>query len=726
MARVIEFEGRHVEVPDDASDAEIQSILSQSAAAPADFAPPTPPPGEVIHGATRSYISDQPGINVTRPSNNGADPATETALAALKGRGATEGTAAAVARPFLPYSQGTTLGAGDEILSAIFAGERALRGEPFGPAFDYAQEFQRQELAKQREEHPILSAASEIAGAVGTGSQIAKAGLTATKLMPKGILPQMLGGSLEGAGYGATVGFAGADGSVKDRAEVAARNLPVAAVVGAAAPAVAEYGINPAVSFFRNLYVGARNPAQRADEILVQRIMQDRQTPEELAQAVEAAKTDGVRGYRAVDAAGKNTQRAGSMAAKAPGEFRNTVAEDLATRQAGQGDRIAGYVNDALGPGNDFLTEQSILASRRAAADPHYQAAYKAPPPSGPVYDEMLRRQSVQEAMRAAEKTAAERQVPITELFTDVPNPNATTRQVPSGVLGPDGQPVMKTEVVDPTIRVPTMRGWDFIKRELDGKVNQLYASKDTTAAEAVRATRNGLRDQLAADNPDYAAALRQYADDSASLEAIQTGRDLAKARNPDEARATFQGLDQGNQDLARKGFAREVGVKLDSMRTPQDKAQVFDTPVMQDKLDTMIDDPVARLAFETRLARERDMTRAGRALTAGSNTFENFADNGSLPSTGGALGSLFSGHPMRALGLAVGNTLGFLARHGAGMNEDVAKRVGDYLMSADPAVIRSISDLYGQAAAQASRQNIVPAAIDAGVNGARTRKEQR
>jgi hypothetical protein len=274
-----------------------------------------------------------------------------------------------------------------------------------------------------------------------------------------------------------------------------------------------------------------------------------------------------------------------------------------------------------------------------------------------------------------------------------------------------------ETEVTNPTIRVPTMRGWDFVKRELDARVDQLYRAGDTTAAEAVRATRDQLRSQLGTDNEAYGRALARYSDDSSALEAISTGRDLANARNPDEARAAYGAIDPGRRDLARIGAAREIGSKLQNMRAGQDKTLPFDTPNMAGKLDTLVEDPTVRAAFNDRLGRERDIVRANRQMQGGSNTFENAADADAV--TQGVLAKLAQGNVFGAGAAAAGNMLSFVGRAAQGMNEDVARRVGTYLLSADPNEIRRLTRAFeaAQRGGDESRGQFV-AELVATVNG--------
>lgn len=597
-------------------------------------------------------------------------------------------------------------------------------GKTFSENYD-AEVGAAQDARRQyRDAHPIANTAGNVAGGVATGMGLAKGGVTIVGNMASrgaaNIIPRMAAGGVEGATYGAASGFGGAEGGFENRAQAALDNMPLGAVVGAGAVPVVDV-VSAAARGARNMYVGQTDPNRRADELLVQAIMRDKQTPDQLARALDAAKAAGQGEYALVDAAGRNAQRVGAMAAKTPGEFRDTAAKAVAARQAGQGGRIGTYVDEAVGDGQGaFATEQALLQNRRAAVQPLYEAAYTAPAPRGQLYDDLLTKQSVQDAMGSAQRVAAERQVPISDLFTDVPNPNPQVRQVPTGVLDPSGAPVMRAEAVNPTMRVPTVRGWDFIKRELDAKVNQLYSAGDTTAAEAVKETRNALRAQLGADVPEYGAALAQYADDSAALEAIQAGRDLVRAGNTDEGAAAFQALSPGQQDLARVGFSREVGNKLGAMRTPQDKTQVFDTPNMAAKLDTVVPDPVARAVFEGRMGRERDMVRANRQLFGGSNTTENLADAADS-AAGSALAAAATGRYATALGRMFAPAI----RAGHGMTEETAQRVGERLLNTDPAAASALAEMFATAQQRAAQPTLAPVGVMAGFNSPRHGRER-
>ncbi|KPH09107.1 hypothetical protein CO657_19830 [Rhizobium acidisoli] len=696
-----------------------------AAPAPAsDYVQPAPPPGEIIHGKDRSYISDHPEINTTRPADDPTGRDTAVTMDALKTRGNNaDSLVDNILRKEAPLGQGYLFGGADELTSLIVGGANKLMGGDFTDSFSRAQELQRQELARQREEHPIGSVATEIVGGLGSGISLAKNGVTVVGRMAnnglRNIIPRMIAGAGEGAAYGGISGLFGADGGMQNRTNQAIENLPIGAALGAAAV--------PATDLVRAIFgrvapIFNRNPDERGDTLTARRLMQDNQTPEMLASAVEEAQAAGQNEYRAVDAAGRNSQRLVAMAAKTPGEARNGIVDDLTNRQEGQAGRMRTIVTDALGQGdNAFQTERSIIAARQAAAQPRYDAAYANPAPQGQFYTDMLGRQSVREALPVLERTAAERQMPITDLFTEVPSPNPQTQEVPTGLVDAAGNPMTRTETVNSNVRIPTARGWDFIKRELDARVNQLYNSGDTTAAEAIKETRNALREQLANDVPGYREALANYSDNSAALEAVQTGRDLVTAGNADEARAAYGALNEGQRDLAKTGAARELTQKIDKPDLGRDRTRIFNTPDMQGRMDTLVDDPVVRALFGDRLGREQDMARAARTITGGSSTYENFADGEAVGDAGSAIIALMTGHPIRAASMLGGRALNTFTRAATGMNDQVAGRISDYLMSTDPEQIRSLADLFTRAQNQAHAPSIAPAVISAGANAPRS-----
>lgn len=162
-----------------------------------------------------------------------------------------------------PFMEGATLGFGSELEGV----EGALLGRtPEGGVFDYSQPFgERYEANRDaysanldavREESPVASTASELAGAVLTGGGAARAGLT---LMRPGLSVGGMAarGGLEGALYGALYG---AGTNEDNRLEGAA----VGGAAGAATGGLLSGGLGVGQALMRSSRASAAAPATDA------------------------------------------------------------------------------------------------------------------------------------------------------------------------------------------------------------------------------------------------------------------------------------------------------------------------------------------------------------------------------------------------------------------------------------------------------------------------------
>lgn len=193
---------------------------------------PPAPTGAIIHGSDGvSRVANMPALSTTRTG----DAQTDTGRAAILAERAAGNDMGAFRRSLMPLFQGMTFGWGDEAV----AGLKALTGG----SYDAKHEMMRQELERQRAEHPVGSAVSEIAGGVGAGLGVAGSGAT---LMRAGMsLPKLaMAGAAEGAGYGALYGAGeAADGS---RLSGAGKGAITGGLIGAGVP-VAARGIGGAI-----------------------------------------------------------------------------------------------------------------------------------------------------------------------------------------------------------------------------------------------------------------------------------------------------------------------------------------------------------------------------------------------------------------------------------------------------------------------------------------------
>lgn len=125
--------------------------------------------------------------------------------------------------------QGLTFGFGDEIVAR---GASALSGNT------YEQELQaeRDRLNLGREQHPVASYGSEIAGAVATPGAAIKA------LKSPNFATRTLASGTTAAGAGAVYGFGAGEGGLENRLDNAQTTGAVSGVIGAGAPAVGVLG----------------------------------------------------------------------------------------------------------------------------------------------------------------------------------------------------------------------------------------------------------------------------------------------------------------------------------------------------------------------------------------------------------------------------------------------------------------------------------------------------
>jgi hypothetical protein len=124
-----------------ASTADPWAAFRGAPAATQPYVQPEPPPGEIIHGKDRSYISDHPEINTTRPADDPTGRDTAVTMDALKTRGNNaDSLVDNILRKEAPLGHGYTFGLADELVSSIVGGANKLMGGDFSDSFDSAQD----------------------------------------------------------------------------------------------------------------------------------------------------------------------------------------------------------------------------------------------------------------------------------------------------------------------------------------------------------------------------------------------------------------------------------------------------------------------------------------------------------------------------------------------------------------------------------------------------------
>lgn len=316
-----------------------------------------PPPGVIIHGKDRDYISDRPDLSVSRTTNDGGSR--EQAVrqqALLLSQGLSQG--------MTPTFQGVSMGWGDEAVSQANAAIAAAQGKDPQAAYDVSQEAQRQAFEREREQHPYRA----LAGQVGGGALTAVAASPFSALARGGGISRTVGAAtLDGLLQGAVTGSGSAENG--NRAEAAGQGALWGGGLGFGAGLAAPV-IGKGVQAARN-YIGSfRDPAlagvpRAAREYAAGLVTNPQQATDLLMLGPQGMLAD-------VSPQWFGVARA---AAARPGS-REAVVNALLDRQAGSNARLGADLDAALGPRVIPSQVEGGLAAGRQAVARDYGPAF--------------------------------------------------------------------------------------------------------------------------------------------------------------------------------------------------------------------------------------------------------------------------------------------------------------------------------------------------------------
>jgi hypothetical protein len=183
--------------------------------------------------------------------------------------------------------QGATFGLADEVGAAGAATGGALKSivgsvkagqmpnwadvkNAAGDAYDRRLSAQREGMKAYAEENPIASTAAELAGGLGLGGLMSRAGATFLNAA-KPTYASMIGrGAAEGALYGGAYGFGSGEGGLQNRLENAAGGAATGALTGAATGAIgakmAQRAAGKAVPSAEDLKLSANAAYKQAED----------------------------------------------------------------------------------------------------------------------------------------------------------------------------------------------------------------------------------------------------------------------------------------------------------------------------------------------------------------------------------------------------------------------------------------------------------------------------
>jgi len=317
-------------------------VLEPQQAAPmpamASAGVPALPPGFVLEPVEQQQTAPSPmngpielsnPMASTRPAlrrREGFDPAINEELTAAGAIGATGRLLA----------NGATFGLADKFAG----GMDALTGQ--AGSYDEGVRAQRAKTQGLRDEAPILAGTTEAAGGLLTGASLMRGGLTLAGRVGAGILPRMAAFGTEGAAYGAAHGAGNTySDSVGDYVSNAGEGAAWGAGIGAALPVAGS----AASTLFRGGRAVTGAPIEGTGRMA-----------SALLRGGALADEVGLRGLQQMGPeammvdAGPSMLGLGQGAGTGTGQGRTELVNALRSRDAGTGQRLAGVLDETLGP----------------------------------------------------------------------------------------------------------------------------------------------------------------------------------------------------------------------------------------------------------------------------------------------------------------------------------------------------------------------------------------
>lgn len=532
----------------------------------------------------------------------------------------------------------------------------------------------RQKAAE--EQYPGTTLAGNVAGAVA---------LPTGRLMQAATLPARIGrGAAVGAGYGAIAG-AGEGTGLQDRASRGAVGGAAGGVIGAAGVPVVEGIIQAGRAVARPVTTairGAVNPegeaARRIGVALEHDINADpgaatRLTPQEFA---ANAQNNGP--ARIMDIGSDATRALARSAANTSPEGRGVLSRAIDERFEGQSPRIAQWLRHTFHFPSADAQQTAIEQTARAVNTPNYARAMR--DGAQGVWDQELQRlagaPAVQEAAGRAMPSLANRGV--AEGFA-APRQNPLTFDPQTGLASLSALP-------NGSLRVPDLRFWDQVKRNLDGMIGVAQRANDRPRVSELTGIKNELVQNLDRLVPSYAQARAGAAHFFGAENALEAGQNFVGASQRyglPEARAALGRMTANERQLFQDGYVSRL---VETIERAPDRRNVLNQiaqsgPARQEIQMALGPQRAAELEAMLRVEGIMDLARG--AVQGNSTTARQLVELGLAGGVGGY--GYLSSDPAAVMNAAL---VWGAARGHRAIDARVAQRVAQMLTSRDPQVL--------------------------------------
>jgi hypothetical protein len=559
-------------------------------------------------------------------------------------------------------------GASDAILGAIKLGYGALTGNDNAfKRYAAGRDEVRQAQKDAEEQYPGTNIAGQIGGAV----MLPMGGLLNAATLPL----RMARGAAVGAGYGGVSGL-GAGTTAEDRATKAAVGTGMGGVFGGVGVPVVEgitRGIGAAVSKPAGYLRGAMNPQGSAERAIGRAYREATEADPNAINRLAPNELQPGAPQTVMDTLGQPGRDLARSAANISGGARDRLNQTLDDRYQNQAGRLTGWLRQTFNYPDVHAQRQAIQQTARGVNDPAYRHAMQ--DGSRGVWDAELQRlagsPAIQQAARESIPSLANRG--ITEGFA-APRQNPLTFNRQTGLAS-------LSQLPNGSQRVPDLRFWDQVKRNLDGMISKAENYRDNSRVAELTAVRNELLTNLDRLVPSYQQARAGAAHFFGADDALQAGQAYVTQNFATrETRAALARMTATERQLFQDGFVSRLVETLEGIPDRADVVRrIYNSPAAREKIQVALGRQRAQ-ELEAMLRIENVMQQSLRAVQGNSTTALQIMTGG----LAGAAGGGFMGFDPTTSGLAAA-----LATAGKrGVDTRVANQIAEMLTSRDPAVL--------------------------------------
>jgi len=437
------------------------------------------------------------------------------------------------------YLQGATLNFSDELLGTL----NSVFGKKPGVISQAAKEsgygdisprqagigLERLALEQRASEKPGRSIVEQVVG--GAIPAFISKGSTLPLTLPKA--------ALQGFTSGVIGGFGAGEGTPEQQA--------LSAGIGGAAGAVAA----PALQFGARLGKGFVQPVLKsmfadpdvtglkAGRNLVKEALKS--DVGSVDEAINTVLQNAGKPYTLADI-GPNTRAYLDAVNLIPSPAKQTAKKFLEQRDKGISARLTSDLQDAFGTTASFFDEFNALKTARTdLGKKMYANAFNKQVPVNRELTDLLGRPSVQQAYARGINIAQEKGI-----------------KVPNVSVNAQGQLVTADNKLVPAVDTEFLH---FVKMGLDDLV---YTGKSpssgigNTQLNSIKDTRSQFLNYIDKNNPSYKSARNYWADDTATMDAMQSGRTFLKS-NPDQLKADIKKMSTSEKEAFRLGAMSDL-----------------------------------------------------------------------------------------------------------------------------------------------------------------------